>query len=96
VEVGMGDGKMEGQRDGETERLADKARSRSGALDGGGAGLGLSIARWIAEAHDGRLELARSDESGSAFIASFLYQAPADLRGTVTLLKIHTLMALTI
>jgi len=50
---------------------ADKARSRSGALDDGGAGLGLSIAQWIAEAHDGRLELARSDESGSAFIASF-------------------------
>src|SRR5262245_34411798 len=50
---------------------ADKARSRSGALDDGGAGLGLSIAQWIAEAHDGRVELARSDESGSAFIASF-------------------------
>jgi signal transduction histidine kinase len=50
---------------------ADKARSRSGALDGGGAGLGLSIAQWIAEAHDGSLELARSDETGSAFIASF-------------------------
>jgi signal transduction histidine kinase len=50
---------------------ADKARSRAVAADGGGAGLGLSIARWIAEAHDGRLELARSDESGSAFIASF-------------------------
>jgi two-component system, OmpR family, sensor kinase len=50
---------------------ADKTRSRSGAADGGGAGLGLSIAKWIAEAHDGRLELAHSDETGSAFIVSF-------------------------
>jgi len=42
---------------------ADKTRSR----DTGGAGLGLSIARWIAEAHHGRLELTRSDSSGSTF-----------------------------
>jgi two-component system OmpR family sensor kinase len=34
-----------------------------------GAGLGLSIARWIAEAHHGRLVLARSDASGSTFVA---------------------------
>ena len=34
-----------------------------------GAGLGLSIARWIAEAHHGRLTLAQSDASGSAFVA---------------------------
>ena len=47
---------------------ADKTRSRSEG-DTGGAGLGLSIARWIAEAHHGRLELARSDSSGSTFTA---------------------------
>ncbi len=47
---------------------ADKARSRSEG-DTGGAGLGLSIARWIAEAHHGRLELTRSDASGSTFTA---------------------------
>jgi heavy metal sensor kinase len=47
---------------------ADKARTRS-ERDGGGAGLGLSIARWIAEAHHGRLLLARSDASGSTFTA---------------------------
>jgi heavy metal sensor kinase len=46
---------------------ADKARS---SADGGGAGLGLAIARWITEAHDGQLELERSDETGSVFIAS--------------------------
>jgi len=45
---------------------ADKARSRSES-DGGGAGLGLAISRWIAEAHHGRLELARSDSAGSTF-----------------------------
>jgi two-component system, OmpR family, sensor kinase len=51
---------------------ADKARSRS---DGSstGAGLGLAISRWIAEAHHGRLELTRSDSSGSTF--SFLLPA---------------------
>ena len=47
---------------------ADKARSRS-ENDGGGAGLGLSISRWIAEAHHGRLELTRSNSSGSTFTA---------------------------
>jgi len=48
---------------------ADKARSR---VDGetGGAGLGLSIARWIAEAHQGQLTLARSDDSGCTFSAT--------------------------
>ena len=34
-----------------------------------GAGLGLPIARWVAEAHRGRLVLERSDESGSTFVA---------------------------
>src|SRR5271166_1453541 len=47
---------------------ADKARSRSEG-DTGGAGLGLSIARWIAEAHHGRLELKRSDADGTTFTA---------------------------
>lgn len=45
----------------------DPARSRTSA--DGGAGLGLSIARWIAEAHQGRLELTHSDSSGSVFTA---------------------------
>ena len=32
-----------------------------------GAGLGLPISRWIAEAHGGRLELQSSSPSGSTF-----------------------------
>ncbi|HEY1467778.1 MAG TPA: heavy metal sensor histidine kinase [Candidatus Acidoferrum sp.] len=47
---------------------ADKARSRAEG-DSGGAGLGLSIARWIAEAHHGRLELTKSDAKGTTFTA---------------------------
>lgn len=48
---------------------ADKSRSRS-ADDGGGAGLGLAIARWIAEAHHGKLELKNSDATGTVFVAT--------------------------
>jgi two-component system OmpR family sensor kinase len=46
----------------------DAARSRAASPDGG-AGLGLSIALWIAEAHHGRLQLVRSDSAGSTFSA---------------------------
>jgi two-component system, OmpR family, sensor kinase len=46
---------------------ADKARSHSEAGAGAGAGLGLAIAGWIAQAHAGSLELARSDNNGTAF-----------------------------
>jgi heavy metal sensor kinase len=46
---------------------ADKARSRS---EDGGAGLGLAIASWIANAHGGSLEIARSDGDGTTFVAT--------------------------
>jgi heavy metal sensor kinase len=47
---------------------ADKSRTRA-ERDDGGAGLGLSISRWIAEAHHGRLVLTRSGSAGSTFTA---------------------------
>ncbi|HJW84562.1 MAG TPA: ATP-binding protein [Anaerolineae bacterium] len=49
----------------------DQARSRresgqSGAL-GGGAGLGLSIAQWIAQSHGGRIEVHSEVDQGTTF-----------------------------
>lgn len=44
---------------------ADPARSRTARE--GGAGLGLSIAQWIAQVHHGRLALVQSDTHGSHF-----------------------------
>jgi heavy metal sensor kinase len=50
---------------------ADKARSRSDTSEfGSGAGLGLSIAQWIAAQHGGYVRLLKSDERGSVFLAS--------------------------
>ncbi len=42
---------------------ADKARSR----EMGGVGLGLSIARWMAEAHGGAIEIDSTPGQGSVF-----------------------------
>lgn len=44
---------------------ADKTRSRS---EDGGAGLGLAIAKWIARAHDGDIELGNSGETGTKLV----------------------------
>ena len=52
---------------------ADKARSRA---EDGGAGLGLAIARWIAQAHDGDLELVDSHGPGTSFVARLPFTAP--------------------
>ena len=46
---------------------ADLARSRTSDTATSGAGLGLSIAGWIAEIHKAEIELVRSDSSGSVF-----------------------------
>jgi len=46
---------------------ADPAR---GAAAGSGAGLGLPIARWIAEAHGGTVTLETSGAEGSVFVAT--------------------------
>lgn len=44
---------------------ADRTRARA---EDGGAGLGLAIARWIARAHDGDIELRDSRGTGTEFI----------------------------
>ena len=50
----------------------DKSRSRwKKSPVGSGAGLGLSISRWIAELHNGTLELTRSDPEGTVFTLTF-------------------------
>jgi signal transduction histidine kinase len=50
---------------------ADKARSRNHPSEfGAGAGLGLSIAQWIAAQHGGQVELLKSDNKGSTFVAT--------------------------
>ncbi|REJ76280.1 MAG: HAMP domain-containing protein [Acidobacteria bacterium] len=58
----------------------DKSRSNeSRSLFGSGAGLGLSIAKWIAERHDGHLELTQSDSRGSVFTVNLPAKTKPDL-----------------
>jgi two-component system, OmpR family, sensor kinase len=66
VEVGVTDTGA-GVPDADRERIFERFVRLDAARSGEGAGLGLPIARAIAEAHGGTLVLARSDSSGSAF-----------------------------
>ena len=50
------------------DRVFDRFYRAHGTRQGSdGAGLGLAIAQWVAEAHGGTIELARSATSGSEF-----------------------------
>jgi heavy metal sensor kinase len=49
----------------------DKSRTRDEESNKSGAGLGLSIGKWIAELHHAELKLVKSDESGSIFSVIF-------------------------
>lgn len=49
----------------------DKSRNRGEESNPSGAGLGLSIAKWIAELHRAELKLDKSDETGSTFLIIF-------------------------
>jgi two-component system OmpR family sensor kinase len=65
-----GEGIPEAARDEVFERFfrVDRARSRKDFLNGSGAGLGLSIAKWAAELHDGKIALEKSGPHGSTFV----------------------------
>ena len=68
AEVAVTDGGP-GIPEADRERVFERFVRLEGARSGEGAGLGLAIARAIAEAHRGSLRLSRSDASGSTFLA---------------------------
>jgi two-component system OmpR family sensor kinase len=51
------------------ERFYRVDRARSRRSSDSGAGLGLALARWIANVHGGDVKLSRSSEAGSTFTA---------------------------
>jgi signal transduction histidine kinase len=51
----------------------DEARARDGA---GGAGLGLAIARWIADAHGATIDVASTPGAGTRVTVTFPAPAP--------------------
>jgi signal transduction histidine kinase len=47
-----------------------------------GAGLGLAIARWVAQAHDGNLTLEKSDSAGTTFLLRLQNKESHEKSGT--------------
>lgn len=54
----------------DVERVFDRFVRIGSANSDGGGGLGLPIARWIAEAHGGSLILASTSAAGSEFLVT--------------------------
>jgi signal transduction histidine kinase len=79
----QGPGVPDAQRERVFDRFfrIDKSRSRA-QRQSGGAGLGLAIARWIAEAHGGTLTLQSSGAQGSCFEISLPRSASPSPRAT--------------
>ena len=60
----------EGIAESDRARIFDRFVQLDSARHGAGAGLGLPIARWIAEAHGGSLDLEESGAAGSTFLVT--------------------------
>lgn len=74
--------RVEGGHPDDEAASSASAGSAGDATDrGGGAGLGLPIARWIAQAHHGTLTLAETGPAGSRFVVE-LPAAPTDVHLT--------------
>ncbi|MDB4949664.1 MAG: hypothetical protein JWM27_2313, partial [Gemmatimonadetes bacterium] len=58
---------------------ADPARARGAPSTTAGAGLGLAIARWVAEAHGGTLALSPADGRGNEFALFVPAEVPAGI-----------------
>ncbi len=66
----------------EQERIFERfARAAQGGRRSEGAGLGLSIVRAIAEAHDGRVELTSRPGAGATFTVVLPLEGPHDTEG---------------
>jgi len=63
------------------DRFYRAQRAREAGELASGAGLGLAIAQWIAQAHAGTLTLEKSDESGSVFRVTL--PAPTSVPGDI-------------
>jgi heavy metal sensor kinase len=77
TDTGVGIPRQEQQKIFQRFYRVDKSRSR----ETGGSGLGLSIAEWIAHAHNGKIEVVSEPDKGSTFTVHLpLHKAPVASR----------------